>query len=194
MGVGIGAAAALGRTVLIGDWALRNGPPNQPVLVKVREHLVETGADRQLESVFQEEAPRLWRSLLLATGSREVADDAVSEAFAQALRRGKEIRDPAAWIWQVAFRLARGEIQWQRSLIELPDDIPDEMPESLIDVFRALARLTPHQRTAVVLADYAGHPHRDIARVLGSSVSAVGVHLHRGRRRLRQLLEDVSDA
>jgi RNA polymerase sigma-70 factor, ECF subfamily len=162
--------------------------------VRVREHLVETGAERQLEGVFQEEAPRLWRSLLLSTGSREVADDAVSEAFAQALRRGEEIRDPAAWIWRVAFRLARGEIQRQSSLTELPEDIPHEMPESLIDVFRALAQLTPHQRTAVVLADYAGHPHRDIARVLGSSVSAVGVHLHRGRRKLRQLLEDVWDA
>jgi len=155
---------------------------------------VETGAERQLESVFQEEAPRLWRSLLLATGSREVADDAVSEAFAQALRRGAEIRDPAAWIWRVAFRLAEREIQRQSRLAELPDDFPHEMPESLVDVFHALGQLTPHQRTAVVLADYAGHPHRDIARVLGSSVSAVGVHVHRGRRRLRQLLEDVSDA
>lgn len=75
-----------------------------------------------------------------------------------------------AWIWRVAFRLARGEIRRQSSLTELPDDIPHEMPESLIDVFRALAQLTPHQRTAVVLADYAGHPHR---QALGHS-SATG--------------------
>lgn len=160
----------------------------------MREHLVKAGAERQLESVFREEAPRLWRSLLLATGSREVADDAVSEAFAQALRRGEQIRDPAAWIWRVAFRLAGAEMRRQRSLTEFPENGPQEMPESLVNVFRALAQLTLHQRTAVVLADYAGHPHRDIARVLGSSVSAVGVHLHRGRRRLRRLLEESSDA
>jgi DNA-directed RNA polymerase specialized sigma24 family protein len=44
----------------------------------------------------------------------------------------------------------------------------------------------------VVLADYAGYPHAEIARLLGSTTSAVGVHVHRGRRTLRALLE-VSD-
>jgi RNA polymerase sigma-70 factor (ECF subfamily) len=173
---------------------LRNGPPFPPVQVKVRDQLVETGLESGLESVFRGQAPRLWRSLLLATGSREVADDAVAEAFAQALRRGEELRDPTAWIWRVAFRVARGEIQRQKTLTELSDDIAHDMPESLIDVFRALARLTPHQRTAVVLADYAGYPHRHIARLLDSSVSAVGVHLYRGRKRLRELLEEDRDA
>lgn len=155
---------------------------------------METGVERLFESVFRKEAPRLWRSLLLATGSREVAEDAVAEAFAQALRRGESLRDPAACIWRVAFRLARGEMQRQSTLTELSDDLAHEMSDSLIDVFRALAKLTPHQRTAVVLADYAGHSHREIARVLGSTVSAVGVHLHRGRKRLRELLEDDRDA
>jgi RNA polymerase sigma-70 factor (ECF subfamily) len=54
----------------------------------------------------------------------------------------------------------------------------------------ALARLTTHQRTAVVLADYAGFSHREIAEVLTSTVSAVGVHVYRGRRRLRRILGD----
>jgi RNA polymerase sigma-70 factor, ECF subfamily len=162
--------------------------------VKVREQVVGAGLERNLESVFRREAPRLWRSLLLATGNREVAEDAVAEAFAQALRRGEELRDPTAWIWRAAFRLARGEMQRQRMLTEPFDQIGLDMPESLVDVLRALARLTPHQRTAVVLADYGGYPHRDIARVLDSSVAAVGVHLHRGRRRLRELLEDDQDA
>lgn len=155
---------------------------------------METGVQRHLESVFRNEGSRLWRSLLLATGSREVADDAMAEAFAQALRRGEELRDPAAWIWRAAFRIARGEMKRQTSLAGLSDDIGEETPESLIDVLRALAQLTVHQRTAVVLADYAGYPYRHIARVLDSSVSAVGVHLHRGRRRLRDLLEDDRDA
>jgi DNA-directed RNA polymerase specialized sigma24 family protein len=45
----------------------------------------------------------------------------------------------------------------------------------------------------VVLADFAGYPHADIARILGSSTSAVGVHVHRGRRKLRLLLEVTDD-
>jgi DNA-directed RNA polymerase specialized sigma24 family protein len=62
-------------------------------------------------------------------------------------------------------------------------------PEPLVDVLRALAELTMHQRTAVVLADYAGYPHAEIAKILGSTTAAVAVHVYRGRRRLRSLLE-----
>jgi DNA-directed RNA polymerase specialized sigma24 family protein len=67
------------------------------------------------------------------------------------------------------------------------------MPEPLTDLLGALATLTYHQRTSVVLADYAGYSHRHIAKVLGSTTSAVGVHVYRGRRRLRELLEEHDD-
>jgi RNA polymerase sigma-70 factor (ECF subfamily) len=64
------------------------------------------------------------------------------------------------------------------------------MPEPFVDLWQALARLPLKQRAAVVLADYAGWSHREIAKTVGSTVSAVGVHVHRARRRLRELLED----
>ena len=40
-----------------------------------------------------------------------MADDAVAEAFAQALRRRSEIREPGRWVWRAAFRIARGELK-----------------------------------------------------------------------------------
>jgi RNA polymerase sigma factor (sigma-70 family) len=64
------------------------------------------------------------------------------------------------------------------------------LPEPFVDLWRALATLPAKQRASVVLADYAGWSHREIAAALGSTVSAVGVHVHRARRRLRELLED----
>jgi RNA polymerase sigma-70 factor (ECF subfamily) len=146
-----------------------------------------------MEDLFREEAPRLWRSLLLSTQDPEIASDAVAEAFAQALRRGAELRDPLAWVWRVAFRVAAGEMQSKRSLGQLGADPGYEVPEPLFDLVRALRTLTEHQRTAVVLADYAGYSHRQIATVLGSTAGAVGVHVHRARKRLREILEDDDD-
>ncbi len=64
------------------------------------------------------------------------------------------------------------------------------LPDPFVDLWRALAKLPLKQRASVVLADYAGWSHREIAKALGSSVSAVGVHVHRARKRLRDLLED----
>ena len=54
----------------------------------------------------------------------------------------------------------------------------------------ALRMLSPKQRGSLVLHHYAGYPVRDVARILGSTSAAVRVHLSRGRRRLRALLEN----
>jgi RNA polymerase sigma-70 factor (ECF subfamily) len=147
-------------------------------------------AGRRLERVYREHAARLWRAVLLASGSREVADDAVAEAFAQALRRGRSVRDPAAWVWRVAFRLAAGELKERGRVEAFEDDPVAGLPDPFIDLWSALARLPLKQRASVVLADYAGWSHREIGKALNSSVSAVGVHVHRARKRLRDLLED----
>jgi DNA-directed RNA polymerase specialized sigma24 family protein len=146
--------------------------------------------ERKLENVYREHGARLWRSVLLASGSREVADDAVAEAFAQALRRGRALRNPAAWVWRAAFRIAAGELKERSRMTSFAVEPMIGMPEPFIDLWRALAQLPITQRASVVLADYAGWSHREIADALGSSVSAVGVHVHRARKRLRHLLED----
>ena len=145
-----------------------------------------------LEAVYREQAGRLWRAVLLYSGDGDVAADAVAEAFAQALRHGASIRDPARWVWRAAFHLALDELRARRRTVELVDE-RYEMPESLADVVHALRDLTHHQRASVILHDYAGYSRREIAELLGSSASAIGVHLFRARRRLRSELEVQDD-
>jgi RNA polymerase sigma-70 factor, ECF subfamily len=159
-----------------------------------------SGAVRQeIEQLYRDQGMRLWRALVLTTASPDMADDAVAEAFAQALRRGRQLRNPAAWVWRAAFNIAAGEMKERRRVIpldvgvEVAAVVPDVSPERLIDLVWALARLTHRQRVAVVLADYAGWSHRQIAGVLGASVATVGVHIHRARGRLRELLQEDSD-
>ena len=160
----------------------------------VEGDLSETDSvERRLESVYREHGARLWRSVLLASGSREVADDAVAEAFAQALRRGRALRDPAAWVWRAAFRIAAGELKERGRMTTFPVEPVIGIPEPFVDLWRALAQLPLKQRASVVMADYAGWSHREIAKALDSSVSAVGVHIHRARKRLRDLLEEQDD-
>lgn len=150
-------------------------------------------AGRRIELVYRQHGARIWRAVLLSSGSREVADDAVAEAFAQALRRGRALRDPEAWVWRVAFRLAAGELKERRRVDVFTDEPAAGLPDPFLDLWRAIAVLPPKQRASVVLADYAGWSHREIAKTLGSSVSAVGVHVHRARKRLRDLLEVGDD-
>jgi DNA-directed RNA polymerase specialized sigma24 family protein len=149
--------------------------------------------ERRLERVYREQGHRIWRAVLLTSGSRDVADDAVAEAFAQALRRGRALRDPGAWVWRAAFRIAAGELMQRGRMATFAVEPVIGMPEPFVDLWRALAQLPMKQRASVVLADYAGWSHREIADALGSSVSAIGVHVHRARKRLRELLEATDD-
>src|SRR5438876_232057 len=150
----------------------------------------------RVERCYRDQAEKLWRSVLLFSGDRDIADEAVAEAFAQALRRGEAIRDLDRWVWRAAFRIATGELARRRAAsgtLSDPPDVPVEMPGQTVDLLRAMASLSPRQRWAVILHHYAGYSNRETARILGSTPAAVGVHLERARRRLRLLLEDHDD-
>jgi RNA polymerase sigma factor (sigma-70 family) len=159
----------------------------------VQDSLVDARNEGDLERVYRADGERLWRSLVLSFGDPELAADAMAEAFAQALRRGTAIRDPKSWVWRAAYRIATGEKQRGAKVMTWVAEPLEEMPESIVDLLRALARLTPNQRASVILADYAGYSHREIAGVLGTSVPTVAVHVHNARRRLRGMLEVDED-
>jgi RNA polymerase sigma-70 factor (ECF subfamily) len=156
----------------------------------VREALVETRD--AIERVYRDEGPRLWRAVLMYARDREIANDAVAEAFAQALRRGSALRTPERWVWRAAFRIARGELARRRRSVQIEDE-PVEISEASPLLAVALRRLSPRQRGAVVLHYYRGYPLAEVASILGSTSGAVAVHLHRARRRLRDLLSEERD-
>jgi RNA polymerase sigma-70 factor (ECF subfamily) len=147
-------------------------------------------ADRGLEGLYREDGARLWRALVAFSGDREVASDAVAEAFAQALGRGDELRDPQRWVWRAAFRIAAGELKDRGRFQAATSAARYEMEEPPTRLMAGLSRLSPNQRAAVVLYYYAGYPTKEIAGILGASAATVRVHLSQGRKRLRRLVEE----
>jgi RNA polymerase sigma-70 factor, ECF subfamily len=64
----------------------------------VQDAAVETDArGERVRQAYEAVHAPLWRAVLAYSGSADVADDAVAEAFAQLLRRGDGVDDPAAW-------------------------------------------------------------------------------------------------
>ncbi|MGH2640336.1 MAG: RNA polymerase sigma factor [Actinomycetota bacterium] len=149
------------------------------------------------EQLYRDSGPALWRAVYgFAGGRRQVAEDAVAEAFARAIEHADEIRSPLPWLYRTAFRLAVRELQRERRLPpELPDVAPGIDPGEVHDVLVALAELSTNQRAAILLHDEEGFTGPEIGRLLGMSAATVRVHLFRGRRRLRALLgtEEESD-
>ena len=151
------------------------------------------GARSEVERIYREHGEHMLRTLLAFSGDPEVARDSVAEALAQALRRGSALREPLAWTWRTAFKVARGELKRRRAMGRAHHQRPYEIPEPAVDLVKALRSLSPSQRAAIVLHHVADRPVREVATILGTSQAAVRVHLSRGRRRLRELLEE-SDA
>ena len=68
-----------------------------------------------------------------------------------------------------------------------------EIPEPASELGAALAKLSPKQRAAAVLHFRDNYTLAEVADIIGSTTAAVGVHLYRARRRLRDLLGDDDD-
>lgn len=145
------------------------------------------------DAIWHDISPALWRAILAYSGGRrDVADDTVAEAFARAIERDGQVRDPKAYLYRVAFRIASAELRLDRNAgTDVEEALEDELP--LADLGPALRQLSPSQRAAVFLHYEADLPIREVARLMGTSAAAVRVHLMRGRRRLADLLGEDDD-
>jgi len=145
----------------------------------------------RIRLVYQQSAARLWRSVQAFSSSRDIADEAVAEAFAQALRRGDKLRDPEAWVWRTAFALARGNLQRRGNADVSLDAAPlaGTVDPEFADL-RPLMALSESDREVLVLRYLGGYEAQEIARICGISAGAVRVRLHRARARARRLMEE----
>ena len=169
-----------------------------------------TGAALDFQRVYDEFQPRIRRYLARLAGPGE-ADDLSQETFARVSQALAGFRGEAAlstWIYRiatnVAFDRARSPgFQLQARTAEpaalaalgaaptIEQDIASrEMSECVRDY---VDQLPADYRTVVVLSELEELPDREIAEVLGISLEAAKIRLHRARARLRQMLEQGCD-
>jgi RNA polymerase sigma-70 factor (ECF subfamily) len=149
------------------------------------------------DALFREAGGGVFRTLYAYTGGRrDIAEEAMAEAFARALARSGTIRDPVAWIYRTAFRLANEELRAERRRGKQSPESGMLPPPELSGLIDALKRLSPNQRAAIVMRHVLDLDVPEIAHRMGIAQPTVRVHLHRGRSRLRELLgaEEVEDA
>ena len=147
------------------------------------------------------------------TGNEQDANDVVQEAYIRAWRSIGKFRGESqfsTWLYRITANAAATQTKRRRRhRTETLDDVRDpaderleaqpammaETSESASRLAHAVEDLPDTLRSVVVLKDVYGLTHEDIAEELGISVAAAKVRLHRGRRRLRDVLyEDEEHA
>lgn len=149
--------------------------------------MVEVAVDR-FEAAYRAIHPRLWRALLSFAGDPEVASDAESEAFTQAIRRGDEIDDVEAWVWRSAFKIAAGLLARRGRPAGIPDERLVDAPTPVTEFLALLEGLSAQQRAIVALRYGGGFTPTEIAELLDTSPGVVRVQLHRAHTTLRATL------
>jgi RNA polymerase sigma-70 factor, ECF subfamily len=129
-----------------------------PITVGVRPAL-------SFEGFYMANERRLFRALFVLTGSRDTAEDLAQQAFCRVWERWGKVEgldDPVGYLFRTAFNLhpsaarravraARRALDPRAHALPVPAPGPAEMAADRDHVARALARLTPRQREAVVL-------------------------------------------
>jgi RNA polymerase sigma-70 factor (ECF subfamily) len=140
------------------------------------------------------------------TASEEDARDVVQEAYLRAWKGIRRFRGDAqfsTWMYRITANTAATVTSKRRRqrTVHL-DDVADpveteiaahpelatENSELMDQLSAALGELAPRLRSSVILKDVYGLSHEAIAEELGISVTAAKVRLHRGRKKLRDLL------
>jgi RNA polymerase sigma-70 factor, ECF subfamily len=138
-------------------------------------------------------------------GDRGAAEDVTALAFERAFRKRKSYNpsrgSQRAWLFGIARNAALDELRRRSrsaALVTEPPSVspaPDEELERTLRraaVRTALAALPARDHELIALKFHAGLDNRELADVLGVSVSNAGTRLHRALTKLREILDDQS--
>ena len=170
------------------------------------------------ETAFEELVRRYQRAvsnvIYLTLGDRQEVEDLTQEVFIRAYRSLSRFDENAklySWLYRIAVNLCIDEVRRKKirktislnlmteSALERERKSKDSHSPATAEllkaensdvILKALKKLSPAYRSALVLREYENMAYEDIADSLGVSVQAVKSRIFRARQEMRELLKD----
>lgn len=159
----------------------------------------QKNTDAAFDALYREQRSAVIRLCMLYLHDETLAEDAAQETFYKVYKglhgfhRRSDIR---TWVTRIAINTCK-DILRRRNPVPLDDltaepSYTDDRDVGL-SLTAAIAALPPKLRETVILYYYRELPQKDIARLLGVSLSAVAKRLERARAQLKELLGEDFD-
>ena len=149
----------------------------------------------RFHDLYESYATEVYRFALWLAGDSSEAEDITSETFVRAWVRNSTIRTETlkAYLFTIARNVHLEKWRKRKHQVVLDDVYPDPAPgpdkvvESRLELLRVqsvLQTLPEIDRAAFILRVQHELPYAEIARVLGLSLTAAKVKVHRARKKL----------
>lgn len=163
---------------------------------------VQDGDLERLGELFERHHLRIYSFCLRLTGRAATAEDLTQETFLRVLRYNRTFHggsDFLPWLYRVARNVCMDHFRRQGApeyeLEQLPDLPSGERPvaerlelaEDSELLRAALAQLPPTGREVLVLSRFEHRKYEEIGRILGCSVGAVKLRVHRALKQLGEI-------
>lgn len=145
--------------------------------------------------LYERYAPDVYRFALWLSGDPAEADDIASETFVRAWSSSRKIRTETvkAYLLTIARNLFLQQQRQKKRQVSLvyaameqrsgPQTTVEDRLE-LVDVLQQLQKIPESERAALLLRVQHELPYEEIARVMGISLSAAKIKIHRARLKL----------
>jgi RNA polymerase sigma-70 factor (ECF subfamily) len=175
------------------------------------------GHDSALSSLMDRHSERLFCYLVRQLNNETDAADLAQETFVRVYQNRARFRSAqrfSTWLYAIATNLLRDRFRWNKRHRQVSLDAETEVGSSLQDTLRdrlaspseqletseraeevrgAVQSLPVELRTPLILSEYEGMSHAEIAEVLNCSAKAIEVRLYRARGQLRKQLLRCAD-
>ncbi len=161
---------------------------------------VDARSEESFDAFVTARAPALLRTAYLLTGDHHLAEDLVQTAMFKTAKVWPRITgSPEPYVRRVLYNENVSRWRRRRHVTEVPERLAPEPASPTGDhdltlVLRAaLARLTPKQRTVLVLRYFEDLSESQVAAVLGIGLGTVKSQTRHALRRLRLLAPELVD-
>jgi RNA polymerase sigma-70 factor (ECF subfamily) len=178
---------------------------NSPERVKEIVSLARRGDEGAFSQLVDIYASRLFGYLYRLTGNRDDANELLSELFLKMVEKIGTCRPETfeAWIFRIAANLftdyLRSKKRREKMLLRIEEQVQEgtETPQSddlpTDKLTRQLQRLEPETAEIIVMRYYSQLSFEELAKVRKEPIGTVLSKVHRGLKKLRELMEESDD-